>query len=187
MGPRIPDEDARLMLAFQAGDRRAFETLFARYTGPLVGFLGRMVRDRGRAEELAQEVFVRIYKARERYEPRATFSTWLFGIAHNLALNELDRAYRTRERPLEAGHEARQVDERPSAEEELTAKHTAARLQRALDGLPERQRAALVLRTDQGLGYEEIADTLGTSVSSVKSLLHRARERLLDELGEHEN
>ena len=84
-----PDEDARLMLAFQAGDRGAFEDLFARYTHPLIGFLSRMVPDRGRAEELAQEVFVRVYGAKERYEPRAKFSTWIFGIAHNLALNEL--------------------------------------------------------------------------------------------------
>ena len=184
MGPGQPDEDARLMLAFQAGDRSAFDDLFARYTNPLIGFLGRMIPDRGRAEELAQEVFVRVYRAKERYEPRARFSTWIFGIAHNLALNELDRAYRKREQPLELAHESVGDPERATLDEELDAKRTAARIVVALERLPARQRAALTLRSEQGLGYEEIAGVMGTSVSSVKSLLHRAREKLLLELEE---
>lgn len=184
MGPRQLDDDTRLMLSFQGGDRRAFETLFSRYSAPLVGFLGRMVPDRGRAEELAQEVFVRVYKARDRYEPRARFSTWLFGIAHNLALNELDRAYRGRERPLLPAHEELHAAPGPGTEDLLEAKRTAERVARALSGLPERQRAALVLRTEQGLAYDEIAEALDTSTSSVKSLLHRAREGLLAELEE---
>ena len=172
------------MLQFQAGDRRAFEALFARYSAPLVAFLGRMVPDRGRAEELAQEVFIRIYNAKDRYEPRAKFSTWLFGIAHNLALNELALAYRGRERPLEPVHEASFKDANPAADDQLEAKRTAARIESALTRLPDRQRAALFLRTEQGLGYDEIAEALDTTVSSVKSLLHRARERLLAELEE---
>ena len=182
MGSRQPDEDARLMLSFQAGDRQAFEQLFARYTGPLVGFLTRMVRDRGRAEELAQETFVRVYKARERYEARAKFSTWLFGIAHNLALNELDRAYRGREKPLETEHQNLYADPAAGSDEEVAAHELAGRIEEALAGLPERQRSALLLRSERDMGYEEIAQVLGTSVSSVKSLLHRAREKLLVEL-----
>ena len=178
------DEDARLMLRFQAGDRRAFEELFHRFTPPLLGFLARMVADRGRAEELAQEVFVRVYNARERYEPRARFSTWIFGIAHRLALNELSRAYRGRERPLEGGAEREVADPAPGTDEHLDAVRLGERLERALARLPERQRAALALRSERGMGYEEIAETLGTSVSSVKSLLHRARERLLAEVVE---
>ena len=78
------DDDSRLMLAFKGGDRGAFDELFRLYTPRLMSFLARMVRDRARAEELTQDVFVRIYQARERYEPRAKFSTWLFRIAHNL-------------------------------------------------------------------------------------------------------
>jgi RNA polymerase sigma-70 factor (ECF subfamily) len=183
MGPHV-DEDVRLMLEFQAGDRRAFETLFERYSAPLVRFLGRMVPDRGRAEELAQEVFVRVYGAKERYEPRARFSTYVFGIAHNLALNELARAYRGRERPLLEGDEELHADAGPAADEALDAQRTAQRLQAALLRLPERQRAAVVLRSEQGLSYDEIAETLGASVSSVKSLLHRAREQLLCALQE---
>src|SRR5262245_9398877 len=94
------DEDAQLMLAFQAGDRRAFEALFGRYSARLVNFLARMVPSRARAEELAQDVFVRVYQARDRYQATARFSTYVFGIASNLALNDLDRAYRRRERPM---------------------------------------------------------------------------------------
>jgi RNA polymerase sigma-70 factor (ECF subfamily) len=184
MSPRQPDEDAKLMLAFQAGDRGAFERLFARYTSPLIGFLSRMVPDRGRAEELAQEVFVRVYGAKDRYEPRAKFSTWIFGIAHNLALNELDRAYRKREEPLEPAHESIRDTPDATVDEELDAKRTATRIASALERLPARQRAAVTLRSEQGLGYEEIASVMETSIPSVKSLLHRARERLLVELEE---
>jgi len=178
------DPDARLMLAFRAGDRAAFETLFQRHTPPLVNFLARMVRDRGRAEELAQEVFIRIYNARERYEAKARFSTWMFGIAHNLALNDLDRAWRKRERPMDDGAETRHADPGAGPEEQVDARRTSERLETALRGLPERQRAALLLRTNEGLGYDEIAEALGVSMASVKSLIHRAREGLSQKLRE---
>lgn len=173
------DEDARLMLRFREGDRGAFETLFHRYTVPLVSFLARMVPERARAEELAQEVFVRIYQARERYEPRARFSTYLFGIAHNLALNELDRAYRRRERPLDPPGTADPIDPGPGADALLEGARTARAIERGLWRLPERQRAALLLASREGLGHAEIAEVLGASASGVKSLLHRARENLL--------
>ena len=177
------DEEARLMLEFQAGDRGAFEQLFCRYSAPLVAFLGRMVPDRGRAEELAQEVFVRVYKARDRYQPRARFSTWLFGIAHNLALNELALAYRKRERPLLDDHASGIADSSAAPDDQLDAKRAAERLELALADLPERQRAVISLRAQQGMAYAEIAEVMGTSVASVKSLLHRARERLLEQMG----
>ena len=178
------DDDARLMLAFRDGDRRAFEALFARYTPRVLTFLTRLVRDRARAEELTQDVFVRIYNAADRYEPKARFSTWIFGIAHNLGLNELARAHRRYERgdtPLE---ELVSSDPSPGADEKLEAAELHGRLERALAKLPDRQRAALLLRSEQGLAYEEIAEALDASVSSVKSLIHRARESLIAELGE---
>jgi RNA polymerase sigma-70 factor (ECF subfamily) len=181
------DEDARLMLRFQGGDRGAFETLFRRYTPRLVSFLARMVPERARAEELAQEVFVRIYQARDRYEPRARFSTWIFGIASNLALNELARAYRRRESPWEERTAARIGDPKPRADESLVARRTAAQLEEALAQLPERQRAALLLRVEEDLGYAEIAEALAVSTASVKSLIHRAREKLLAALKEGGN
>jgi len=178
------DDDARLMLAFRAGDRRAFDELFARYTPRLHSFLVRMVRDRGRAEELTQDVFIRLYTAADRYEARTRFSTYVFGIAHNLALNHLARAWQRREQaqadpPIEAAAEAG-----TGPVEQLEAARTHAALERALGELPERQRAALLLRAHEDMGYEDIAAALGTSVASVKSLLHRARETLLAKLGE---
>jgi RNA polymerase sigma-70 factor (ECF subfamily) len=177
------DDDARLMLAFQAGERRAFELLFARYTPRVLTFLTRLVRDRARAEELTQDVFVRIYNAADRYEPKARFSTWIFGIAHNLGLNELARAHRRYESSDAALDDLAAADPDPGADEKLEGDQLRRRLERALGKLPDRQRAALLLRSEQGLGYEEIAEALGTTVSSVKSLIHRAREALHAELG----
>ena len=177
------DDDARLMLAFRDGDRRAFDALFARYTPRVLTFLTRLVRDRARAEELTQDVFVRIYNAADRYEAKAKFSTWIFGIAHNLGLNELARAHRRYERgdtPLED----LAADPAPAADEKVEAEELRIRMERALAKLPDRQRAALLLRSEQGLAYEEIAGALDASVSSVKSLIHRARETLIAELGE---
>jgi RNA polymerase sigma-70 factor (ECF subfamily) len=180
------DEGSQLMLRFQQGDRAAFDVLFRRFSRPVLGFLTRMVRDRGRAEELAQETFVRVYQARDRYQPRAKFTTFLFAIAHNLALNELARARHALETSLEPAQRAVLVDPGPGADQLLEASRAQARLERALGDLPERQRAALLLRSTENLGYDEIAAALEVSVSSVKSLLHRARERLLAELGEED-
>jgi RNA polymerase sigma-70 factor (ECF subfamily) len=177
------DDDARLMLAFQKGDRRAFDELFERYTPRLHSFLTRMVRDRGRAEELTQDVFVRLYTAAERYQARTRFSTYVFGIASNLALNHLARAWRQREHARSDGL-PEPVAAGPGPMELLEAARTQQALERALGELPERQRAALLLRAHEDMGYEEIAAALGTSVPSVKSLLHRAREALLARLGE---
>ncbi|MFQ5697592.1 MAG: RNA polymerase sigma factor [Myxococcota bacterium] len=180
----MTDADAELMLRFRSGDRSAFDQLFRRYTPPLVNFLARMVPDRGRAEELAQETFVRIYQARDRYEARARFSTYLFGIAHRLALNELARAYRRRERPLEPQTVGRAADPAPAADLDYAARRTGEAVERAIAGLPERQRSALMLRVHEEMSHEDIAETLGASVSGVKSLLHRARANLAAELKE---
>jgi RNA polymerase sigma-70 factor (ECF subfamily) len=168
------------MLRFREGDRGAFDALFRRYTPPLVRFLARMVADPARAEELAQDVFVRIHQARERYEPQARFSTWLFGIARRVALNELDRAWRRRERPLDEDPRVAGIASgEPSADERIDAARSGRALGAALARLPERQRTALLLRCEEGMSYEEIAGVLDASTASVKSLLHRARESLL--------
>jgi len=172
------------MLRFKQGNRGAFESLFARYRQPLMSFLARMLHDHGRAEELAQEVFVRVYRARERYEPRARFSTWLFGIASHLALNELARSRHKKERPLEGSELEDRISPSVNLDEQIDARDLALRIQQAITQLPDRQRAALLLRAEQGLGYEEISRALKTSASSVKSLLHRARESLLSNLKE---
>jgi RNA polymerase sigma-70 factor (ECF subfamily) len=178
------DRDVQLMLAFQRGDPAAFDTLFQRYTPPLLGFLGRMLQDNGRAEELAQEVFVRIYQAKDRYEPRARFSTWMFGIAHRLALNELARARHRFETRTAEPRELDCADPAPDPGERIDAQRSGQALERALATLPERQRAAILLRSEGDMDYAQIAQALDTSVASVKSLLHRAREGLLRALDE---
>jgi len=186
MSPTHEDEDAALMLAFQAGDSGAFTQLFGRYSGPLLSFLARMVGSRSRAEELTQDTFVRIYQARERYEPRARFSTYAFGIAHNLALNDLARAHHKRERPLGDDFGEAFASPEPTPEAAALSSATQENLEHALRQLPDRQRAALLLRVEHDLSYDEIARALETTTSSVKSLIHRARSTLLGELGEIE-
>jgi RNA polymerase sigma-70 factor (ECF subfamily) len=178
-GPGARDEDAALMLALRAGDGAAFEALFSRWAAPLLRYLERMLRDAAAAEELVQEVFLRVHGARHRYQPQARFSTWLYRIATNLALNELRRPSRRephasldeRGLPALASHE-------PEVEEVLDARRISARVEHELGQLPERQRAALLLTAVEGLSYAEVAGALEISESAVKALVHRARSAL---------
>jgi RNA polymerase sigma-70 factor (ECF subfamily) len=185
---QISDPDIRLMLAFQGGDQTALSDLYGRWAGPLRRYLERMVRDRATAEELVQETFIRVHGAKERYSPEARFSTWLFRIGRNLALNELDRAHRrmphlsTDQTEHRAGRTPAPslVASGPGAESILDSRRSASKLEAESAELPERQRSALWLAAIEGYSYEEIADILGTSISSVKSLVHRARTHLVD-------
>lgn len=181
--PRNLGRDEDEMLRLKAGDSNAFTRLVERYRGPLVHFLYRMVGDAATAEELAQEVFVRVYGARRRYRPRAKFSTWLFKIATNLALNSL-RDTRLR-RQLEARSEeqaasrvAGLADPVANMEQQLLAQERRATIRRAVESLPEKQRLAVLLHKYQELDYAEIAAILGCSESALKSLLFRAYEAL---------
>jgi len=176
------------MLDVKAGDDASFEPLLQKYRIPLVSFLYRMVRDRAAAEDLAQEVFLRVYRARRRYSPNAKFTTWLFRIATNLALNALrDRRYRQGEISLEQSGEngCRAVDlpdREPGIEQHLMERDRAALIRRAIEALPEKQRAAVLLHKYHELDYEEIARILECSESALKSLLFRAYETLRVEL-----
>ena len=177
------DPDAALMLAFQRGDESAFRALYERHARAMVGYCHRFVKDAARAEELAQDVFVKLYRASHRYSPSARFKTFLYRVATNHCLNELRRGVYA---ALPAGPEldedgrpqAPDLDALPSPDASPHQALEAARLSgavgRLLDGLPEKQRAAFVLCRFEGLSYEEIAETLETSVSAVKSLVHRA-------------
>jgi len=180
------DEDVRLMLALRAGDGAAFDALFARWSAPLLRYLERVVRDPGVAEELAQEVFLRVYRARERYQPDARFSTWLFTIATRLAWNELRRPrHRSPHDALEGDEETGPLPlaaDAPAADAVADARRTGAAVERALERLPERQRAALWLAAVEGLSYAEVAAMLDTSERSVKALVHRARAALADQI-----
>lgn len=179
-------EDVQLMLACRAGDDVAFGTLFRRWSSPLLRYLERMVGDAAAAEELVQETFLRVHRARERYSPDARFSTWLYTIANHLALNELRRPRRQREHRSVDDDGDRDplvlAGERPRAEDELDARRLGGAVEQALLELPERQRAALWLTAVEGLSYAEVASTLETSEKSVKALVHRARSALADHL-----
>jgi RNA polymerase sigma-70 factor (ECF subfamily) len=173
------DEDVRRMLAFRDGDMVAFDALFQRWAGPLLRYLERMLHDAASAEDLVQEVFLRVHRARERYRPEARFSTWVFRIATNLALNELRRP---RRRDPHESLDAENAPE-PSApataiDELVDAKRMAGDVEQALRSLPERQRAALWLGAVEGFSYAEVGASLEVSEKAVKALVHRARSNL---------
>ncbi len=185
--------DVQLMLDVKAGDEQSFALLLQRYRSPLVNFLYRMVRNREQAEDLAQEVFVRVYRARADYVPSAKFTTWLFRIATNLALNSLRDTRHQRmeislDAPVTAGAEDGDermldvADKNPDIEQHLVEEARKAMIRHAIDKLPEKQRAAVLLHKYQELDYGEIAKILACSESALKSLLFRAYEVLRVEL-----
>jgi RNA polymerase sigma-70 factor (ECF subfamily) len=186
--------DVQLMLDVKSGDVSSFELLLRKYRTPVVNFLYRMVRDTAAAEDLAQEVFLRVYRARGQYLPTAKFTTWMFRIATNLALNALrDGRYRQQEVSIdraafdsvdrESEPPALEIpDRQPSIELELIRRDRAEQIRRAVEALPEKQRAAVLLHKYQEMDYDEIAGVLGCSESALKSLLFRAYETLRVEL-----
>ena len=177
------ETDLELMLRVRGGDAESFGELLRRYRAPLVSFFARMVRDRALAEDLAQEVFLRVYKSRERYQPEARFTTWLYRIATNLALNALrDRkaevSPETTTEPEQAPALERFVDPQPSAEQQLMRSDRERLIRQAVEALPDNQRAAVILHKYQEVDYRQIAEILRVSESAVKSLLFRAYETL---------
>lgn len=186
------DPDVHLMLAVQRDDRTAFEALFRKYAPAITGFALSFVGSRARAEELAQETFVHLYRARRSYKPRARFATWLYRIATNLCLSDLRRPeHRSVVAPSGASDEPNPVDlladeGARSGEDDLMLRESLERLRDGLEHLPPQQRAAILLARAEGLSYEEVARTLGCSVSAVKSLIHRATVTLREEVGEED-
>ena len=175
------------MRRIRRGDAESFEALLARHRAPLIGFFVRMVRDRALAEDLAQEVFLRVYKARERWKPDAKFSTWLYRIATNLALNAIRDAKGKVSRPApgEGDSEdeaARLPDPQPGAEERIMLSDRERIIREAVESLPANQRAAVILHKYQDVDYRQIAKILGVTQSALKSLLFRAYETLRQRL-----
>jgi len=176
------------MLDVKAGDRASFDLLLQKYRSPLVNFLFRMVRDPATAEDLAQEVFLRVYRARKQYSPSAKFTTWLFRIATNLALNSVrDNRHRRMETSLDAPvGEDQAPPELPARElridEHMVEQDRARFIRRAIGALPEKQRVAVLLHKYEEMDYGEIAKILECSESALKSLLFRAYETLRVEL-----
>jgi len=182
------DPGVRLMLAYQAGDEAAFDELVHRFAGQVYALLTRFLGPAPEREDLVQEVFLRIVRARERYEPSARFSTWLYRIVYNLSVNHTQRGGPRAVSPgggagdeggeLEIADEAAQD---PS--DDLARGDVVQAVRGAIFQLPETQRMALVLAKYENLPYVEIGRVLGTSEKAVKSLVHRARENLRAMLG----
>lgn len=178
--------DAELMLRVKAGDEGSFANLLSRHRDPVVNFLYRMVQNTAIAEELAQDVFLRVYRARASYEPSAKFTTWLYRIATNVALNHIRDGRMARQLAAiddpesEVGRELRASE--ANIEEQLVAQSLGWEVRQAVMALPGKQRAAVLLHKYHDLDYKQIATTLGCSESAVKSLLFRAYETLRERL-----
>ncbi|MGD1098258.1 MAG: RNA polymerase sigma factor [Bryobacteraceae bacterium] len=177
------ERDAELMLRVRAGDEISFGLLLEKHRGPVVHFLYRMVQNPAVSEELAQEVFLRVYKSRATYEPTAKFTTWLFRIATHLALNWIrdgrkEKGQESLSQEVLEGTERQVADRRQSVEQEMLYEVKLREVREAIARLPEKQRAAVIMHKYQDLGYAEIAGSLKCSESAVKSLLFRAYETL---------
>ena len=181
------DPGVRLMLAYQAGDEDAFDRLVESYSGQVWALLTRFLGQRAIREDLVQEVFLRVIRARERYQPTARFSTWLYRIVFNMAVNETQRAGNSGVLSLDqpfggAEDGAGLLDvtdtemEDPSAAMERG--DVVAAVRGAIEALPENQRIALILAKYHDTPYVEIAEIVGSSEKAIKSLIHRARESL---------
>jgi len=177
--------DEELVRSVLAGDRERFEELVERYQARLINYLHRLVRDVDEAHDLAQEVFVRVYQALDRFDPQYRFSTWLFRVAQNAAIDVI-RKRRFRLVPLgrtdpdapDGGRELEVPDLGPSAQDRLEGSERDVRVRAAIDGLPWEYRELIVMRHYGELAYDEIARTKGMPLGTVKNKLFRARQLL---------
>ena len=184
------DPDAALMMRVKQGDAEAFTALVEKYKQPVMNVVFRTLRDETEAEDLAQNVFVQVWKSAPRYEVTAKFSTWLFTITRNLCLNEIRRRTRHPAESLDAPHPEQEGQPKHQFEdlknlpppETLLQGELVDKVGQAIAALPENQRTALLLCRQDELSYEEIAKVLGCSVSATKSLIHRGRETLKERL-----
>ena len=182
--------DAEVMLELRAGNMAAFDVLLAKYRKPIIHFMFRMVHNQAVAEELAQEVFLRVYRSRETYRAEARFSTWLYRIATNLGVNHArdTRHERTAstvyldEPDAETGTTPDVADETPSAEANLLRRERMNAIRQHVMALPERQRTAVLMHKYEGLDYKQIGEVLKLSESATKSLLFRAYQTLRERL-----
>jgi RNA polymerase sigma-70 factor (ECF subfamily) len=187
-----PDSDAAVMLRAKAGDQAAFDYLVQKYRRAMVSFMYRMARNSAVAEDLAQEVFLRVYRSRESYEASAKFTTWLYRIATNLAVNH---ARDTRhERPEmqvsldepdeDTGTTLELPDRSVNAEQAIVIRERMMAIRQKVEALPEQQKLAVIMHKYQQMDYKQIAEVLKKSESATKSLLFRAYETLREQLKE---
>jgi RNA polymerase sigma-70 factor, ECF subfamily len=187
-----PSSDAAIMLRVAAGDEAGFNFLVQKYHRSMINFLFRMVHSQAVAEELAQEVFLRVYRSRESYRADAKFTTWLYRIATNLAVNHARDTKHERaaqnvylDQPdEESGTTPEVADDRPTVEQSLLKDERMAAIRKHVMALPERQRTAVLMHKYQGLDYRQIGEVLKLSESATKSLLFRAYQTLREKLKE---
>ena len=179
-------EDVRLMRLSAEGDTQAFEQLVERHQALILGTVGRMLGSNSDVEDIAQQVFVRVWKSAGRYKPQAKFTTWLLKITRNLVFNEMRRQKRHPHVPIQPEPGAEEIPVRSDESAEPDAMLLESELRKAVDDaiqqLPDTQRMAVVLRRYEELSYEEIAEVLDLSVAAVKSVLFRARTELRQKL-----
>jgi len=183
------DPGVQWMLAYQAGDESAFDQIVEEYSSMVWSLLTRFLGQRGVREDLVQDAFLRVIRARERYQPTARFSTWLYRIVYNLAVNEtqrrrthasLDQPFGNEDDASSLGDSQESTTDGPTAELERGEVVSAVRV--AIDSLPESQRMAIILAKYHDTPYAEIAVVLDSSEKAIKSLVHRARENLREQL-----
>lgn len=175
-------EDVRLMRLIGGGDTAALEALIERHQALVVGTVARMLGSNSEVEDIAQQVFIRVWRSAARYVPQAKFTTWLLKIARNLVFNEMRRSKRHVSVPLQSEAGAKEIpvktDPAQAPDRSLLDRELEQAIAKAIAELPDTQRMAVVLRRYQDLSYEEIADVLDLSVPAVKSVLFRARTEL---------
>jgi RNA polymerase sigma-70 factor, ECF subfamily len=184
--------DAEVMLRVKAGDDSAFDFLVQKYRRPIINFMYRMAHNTAAAEDLAQEVFLRVYRSRASYEASAKFTTWLYRIATNLGMNySRDTRHERPENIMnldepdeETGQSPDLADKTPSVEEEIMQRERLKAIRQKVEALPERQKMAVLMHKYQQMDYRQIADVLKLSESATKSLLFRAYETLRTQLKE---
>ena len=177
------ERDAELMLRVREGDEPSFVILLEKHRNSVIHFLYRMIQNQAIAEELAQEVFLRVYRSRESYEPTAKFTTWLFRITTHLALNHVrdrrkDKLHDSLDEKMEDSAPRQLADRVANIEERMLGDARLAEIRQAIEQLPEKQRGAVLMHKYQEMEYSQIAGILGCSESAVKSLLFRAYEAL---------
>jgi len=184
MSAEFADPDIELMLRFQKGEASCFEELVKKHTRGVLNLVFRYLGDASRAEDVSQDIFVKVYRARMKYEPKAKFSTWLYRIAVNHCLNEI----RARKSQPSLAAPINDLLEEPEGENP-DARISRSELQRAvkaaIDALPENQRMAVILSRYEDMSYDEIAETMGMSLEAVKSVLFRAKENLKQALSKY--
>jgi RNA polymerase sigma-70 factor, ECF subfamily len=182
-------EDVRLMRLVAGGDTSAFEEVIERHQALVAGTAARMLGSNSDVEDIAQQVFIRVWKSARRYVPRAKFTTWLLKITRNLVFNEMRRSKRHAHVPLQSEPGAEEIplkdETNPAPDASLLEDELQRAIEEAIMQLPESQRMALVLRRYEQLSYEEIAEVLDLSVPAVKSVLFRARTELRSRLNKY--